>query len=410
MIYHQIPIVFILFSLAVDLLGQEVTKAEVLASVTAAANHAQQTLIDENGISRCDYNMTEGKWYPYEEPWHTGQVIYGLVEAYRTTGNADYLASARKAGDWWISLEIKDNSNLKGMLRAYHGDDAGQVIVFATVSDGTPGLYQLSKATGDKIYGEVATRAGAWMLEFMCDLPQGVCYDIVDQETGAPITEHSPFHADKKDLALYDVARPNNEGYLFFDMYQFTGSNKYRDAFITLCNSLVDRQDAFGLWMQFMPNHYNATTFHPRFNLWYAESLIKGYELTGDQRYLRAAKLTVDRYIIAQQKSGTIYYKNYLNGSYEEGSICGSSVAFTGLLMMDLLKYGMDENYQERIDLCAHWLVKNQFAEDHPDPNLAGAYLNTRVRNRKGKKWIVNRDVGTSFGLRFLSRYARERF
>ena len=403
------PLIILIWVTTCPVKAQIVTKDEVISSIIAAADYASQVVIDDEGKSRCDYNITEGKWYPYEEPWHTGQIIYGLVEAYRTTGHDAYLSTARRAGDWWASLEIKDHPHLEGMLRAYHGDDAGEVIVFATVSDGTPGLFQLTRETGDQKYAEVATRAGAWMLEFMCKLDLGVCYDIVDQKTGAPITENSPFHSNKENQTLYDVARPNNEGFLFYDMYLFTGSNKYRDAFITLCNSLVDRQDAFGLWMQFMPNHAEATSFHPRFNLWYAESLIKGYEMTKDRRYLQAAQRTVNRYLDAQQKDGTIYYKNHLDGSYDAGSICGSSVAFTGLLMMDLQSHGVaDDRYDERIDLCAKWLISNQFDDDHPDANLAGAYLNSRTRNRKGKKWMVNRDVGTAFGLRFLSRYARD--
>ena len=97
-------------------------------------------------------------------------------------------------------------------------------------------------------------------------------------------------HSDRKDQTLYDVARPNNEGFLFYDMYQFTGSKKYKDAFISLCNSLIEKQDAFGLWMHFMPNHYEVSTFHPRFNLWYAESLIKGYALNKNPLYLAAAQ------------------------------------------------------------------------------------------------------------------------
>ena len=35
--------------------------------------------------------------------------------------------------------------------------------------------------------------AGAWMLEYMCDLEAGVCYDIVDPNTGLPIKANSPF-------------------------------------------------------------------------------------------------------------------------------------------------------------------------------------------------------------------------
>ena len=53
---------------------------------------------------------------------------------------------------------------------------------------------------------------------------------------------------------------------------------------------------------------------------------------------------------------------------------------------------------------------KNRFAVDHPDPNLRGAVINIRTRHRHGKFWITQRDVGTSFGLRFLTAYYKYKF
>jgi hypothetical protein len=50
----------------------------------------------------------------------------------------------------------------------------------------------------------------------------------------------------------------------------------------------------------------------------------------------------------------------------------------------------------------------NRFSEDHPDKNIAGATINLRTRRKKGKIWITNRDVGTSFALRFLTDYYQQ--
>jgi hypothetical protein len=45
-----------------------------------------------------------------------------------------------------------------------------------------------------------------------------------------------------------------------------------------------------------------------------------------------------------------------------------------------------------------------------PDPNLRGAVLETRTRFRKGKVWITNRDIGSSFALRFLVDYMNAKY
>ena len=384
--------------------GQMTKEEQVLEALNETARYIAEVVIDENGISRCDYNLTEGIWYAYEPPWHTGQAIYALTEAYRITGNETYLERARKAGDWWVSLQITDHPKLKGMINSIHGDHAGEVIVFATMSDGSAGLYKLFEATGDRRYGDVPTEAGDWMLRNMCLLEEGVCYDNVDPVTGDVMKEDSPFWPEKEETDLYDVARPNNEGSLFLDMYAYSGNETYRDAFITLCNSLVEKQGQEGLWMDFMPNHKEEGSVHPRFNIWYAESLLDGYELTGDRRYLEAARKTGETYARFQDGAGTIYYQNYLDGRRDRSSICGSSVAFSGILWLRLREQGIT-GFDEHIERSLQWILKNRYAADHPDPNLAGAVINTRLRHRHGKLWYTQRDIGSSFGVRFLALY-----
>jgi uncharacterized protein YyaL (SSP411 family) len=379
-------------------------EALVLKALQETADHVSGVLINEEGQSKCDYNMIEGKWYDYEPPWHTGQAIYALLEANRVTGIREYLDQAIRAGNWWVSLEITDHPKLKGMVRSAHGDMAGETIVFATMSDGSAGLYRLYKATGDQRYADVPTVAGDWMLRNMCLLDEGVCYDNVDPETGEVMKENSPFWPDKKEQVLYDVARPNNEGSLFLDMYRYTGNEEYKSTFITLCNSLVDKQGPEGLWMDFMPNDKATGSVHPRFNLWYAESLIDGYELTGDTRYLEAATRTARIFSEFQEGDGTIYYQNFLDGPPDRSSVCGSAVAFSGIIWLRLREHGVS-GFDDAIELSLDWILKNRYATGHPDPNLAGAVVNTRLRHKKGKLWITQRDVGTTFGVRFLASY-----
>ena len=63
------------------------------------------------------------------------------------------------------------------------------------------------------------------------------------------------------------------------------------------------------------------------------------------------------------------------------------------------------EGLDESIELSLDWILKNRYTTDHPDPNLAGAVVNTRLRHRMDKLWFVNRDVGSTLGVRFLASY-----
>lgn len=384
----------------------EARKREILQAIHDGARYAAGTLLDADGKSRCDYQIVEGKWYDYEPPWHTGQLIYALVEAHRVTGTEAYLDAARKAGDWWTGLEIRDHPRLTGMVRAVHGDDT-PYIVFATVSDGTAGLFRLFDVTGVRRYADVPIGAGEWMMRHMWNAEYRVFYDCVDPVSGEVLKENSPFWAGKTTQTVYDVARPNNEGSLFKDMYEVTGDARHRAMFLELCESLLQYQDEHGLWMRFMPNHHADGSVHPRFNLWYAESLLEGYELTGDRRYLEAALKTARTHARFQEKDGTIYYTNYLTGPPNKNSICGSAVSFGGIIWLRLLQAGVGEEFRPHIERSVRWVLKNRYAADHPDPNLAGGFFETRVRMRRDRVWMVNRDIATSFGIRLLCDYLR---
>ncbi|MDZ7401112.1 MAG: glycoside hydrolase family 88 protein [candidate division KSB1 bacterium] len=400
-LFSVFPIVFIFIFQSALAQNETDLKNRILQAISDGANYACDVLLDENGKSRCDYNWLDGTWHDYEPPWHTGQLIYGLLEAYQVTRNSKFLAAARRAGDWWIGLEIKDHPKLKGMVRAVHGDGI-DFIVFATVSDGTAGLFKLYEVTGDRKYAEVPTRAGEWMLQNMYVRDKGVFYDSIEPITGEVMKENSPFWPEKKQQQLYDVARPNNEGSLFKDMYEFTQNEKYRQVFIELCESLVEKQGEEGLWMDFMPNHKEDGSFHPRFNLWYAESLLDGYDLTGDKRYIEAAKKTAQFYTKFQKEDGTIYYQNYLNGKSNQNSPCGSAVSFAGIIWLRLIQYGVGDEFKTNVERSLKWVLNNRFAADHPDKNLAGGFFELRTRSKDGKMWLTVRDIATAFGLRFL--------
>lgn len=390
--------------------GSDSLKTELIKAIKESANYSCNVLLDKQGKSRCDYNMITGKWEPYEPAWHTGQIIEALIDAYKITKDTTYLEFAEKAGNWWCSLQIKNNPKLNGMVNAVHGDYVGDYIIFATVTDGTPGLFDLYRITGNKKYAEVPTEAGQWMLKNMYVSKYGVFYDAINAKTGEIMKEHSPFWPNKKHQTLFDVARPNNEGYLFKDMYEYTGNETYKKVFIDLCESLLKKQGKEGLWMQFTPNNEKKGFIHPRFNLWYAESLMEGYDLTKDKRYLNAALKTLRTFQKIQRPDGTIFYINYLNGKYDDNSITGSAVAFAALLWIRAVDYGVGNEFKASIEKSFKWIMKNRFALKNPDKNVAGGILDTRMKAEHGKVSLIQRDVGTSFGLRFLAAYYNYKF
>ena len=127
--------------------------------------------------------------------------------------------------------------------------------------------------------------------------------------------------------------------------------------------------------------------------------------MTGEKKYLEAAAKVARVHAKAQQKDGTQFYEQFIDGTEpDRGSICGSAVAFSGIVWMRLSKAGYKE-FEENIQRSATWLLNNRYAADHPDPNLRGGVIETRARTKKGKIWLVNRDIATSFAVRFFADY-----
>jgi len=377
---------------------------DVRRTITELADRIASVNLDGRGMSRGDYNLVDASWSEYEPAWHTGQAVLALTRAYELTGEPRFLAAARRGADWWTSLAIDHHPVLAGMVRAVHGAGV-DAIMFATISDGTPGLFRLHDVTKHEPYAAVPTRAGEWMLQHMYHEPSRMFYDAVDPVSGEVLTRASPFWPDKTEQTLTDVARPNNEGSLFKDMFEYTGDPRYRGVFVGLCDSLVEKQGPEGLWMQFTPNDQRDGTVHPRFNLWYAESLLDGYDLTGDRRYLDAARRTARFYARHQDPDGAFHYGFKVDGTRDRRSNSGSTTALAGIVWLRLDRGDGGAEFANHIDRSLRWILRNRYPSTHPDPALAGAVQEIRTTVKDKAVRIVQRDIADAFAVRFLADY-----
>jgi hypothetical protein len=101
---------------------------------------------------------------------------------------------------------------------------------------------------------------------------------------------------------------------------------------------------------------------------------------------------------------GSFDYVQNRDGTGGSASPTGSATAFAGILWLRLRALGHRE-FDPQIHAAARWIVANRFAADHPDPNLRGTVLELRVKRDAARVVILQRDIGTSFGVRFLAAY-----
>jgi hypothetical protein len=380
------------------------TPVAVRAALASTAAAIPAVLLDHENKARGDYDWRSGRWAEYETAWHSGQAILALLEAHRHLKDPALLAAARRAGDWWVAQEIRSGP-LKGLVNAAHGDRLGSLINFTTIGNGTEGLFRLSRATGDRRYGDTATRSVRWLLANMRTPDPGLFYNIVEPGTGRIWTDRSPHHPDARPATLQQVARPNIEGSPFLDACRHSGDRRLCAAHLDLARRTAATQDENGFWMAFEPNNPETGRIHPRFNIWNAEALLRATELADDPAFEAAALKTARAMQKLMRSDGAIAYDNFLDGRVTpDSSLTGSATAFAGLLWLQMRARGHSE-FDADIDRAARWILANRFATDHPDPNLRGLVLETRTRGAAEGRRILVRDIGTSFGVRFLAAW-----
>lgn len=376
-------------------------------ALSSIGRYVGNVLITPSGMGRSDYDLMIGQWRDYEPHWHTGQHVWGLVEAWRITGDGGLLRAARRGGNWWAGTEFKSPHPLAGLVNAWHGDHIGPLINFTTISDGTPGLFALSRATGERRFASTAARSGDWLwrntrVPETVSGGEGLFYNFINPDTGRVITDFSPTHRGVTNPTITQTARPNMEGSLFKDMCLFTGEQIWCDRFIAQARAALARQGANGLWMDFEPNNPATGDVHPRFNIWNAEALMEAFTLTGDRAFLEGAARTGRFMASVQRPDGAIFYNLKSDGTFRRDSITGSATAFSGILWLRLRDAGVS-GFDTNIERSLAWVLTNRFPANHPDPNLRGAVLETRVRVVDGATRIAIRDIASAFSLRFLA-------
>lgn len=395
-------------------------QAVVAQALREIAAHSEAVLITPSGMVRAEYDPETGTWADYEPAWHTGQMIWGLLAAGGALGEPRLIGTARRAGDWWAAQEFQPPHPFAGLIDAWHGGRFGRLLNWTTISDGTPGLFVLSRMTGDPRYAEAASRSGAWLwanTRVPKEIPgaEGLFYNFFDAGRGVVLTDWNP-HTQGPDYdaalaarlgapPITQLARPNIEGFLFADMCRFRSEPLWCERFLEQARLALARQSPDGLWMAFEPNDAASGRVHPRFNLWNGEALLEAYALSGDRAFLEAAARTARFYQGVAAPDGAIAYTLYQDGRADPvQGVAGSAVAFHGLLMLRLKDYGYAE-FEHDIARAADWVLTNRYRGDHADPNLRGGVPDTRVRKGRG---IVQRDLGASFGMRFLALYLRD--
>jgi uncharacterized protein YyaL (SSP411 family) len=221
----------------------------------------------------------------------TGQIVFGLIEAHRLSGQDNYLQGAVRAGNWLVNVQ-----DTEGMWRrfSYHN------IPHSYYTRVAWGLAQLGKYTGDHSYSEAACRNIDWALTQQ--LENGWFKSAGFTESG----HRTPF----THTIAYTI-----EGVLE------TGDCLHRTDYVKAAMRSAESLLQIGKAGFYHGTYDNSWRSNARYSCLTGSAQIAGiflrlHEITCDNRYLTAAQ-EINHYVSrCQETRGASQTRGAISGSY----------------------------------------------------------------------------------------------
>lgn len=228
--------------------------------------------------------------------FNTGQICFGLVEAYRRTGDSRYATAARGAADWLVAVQEADGAwrrhTFKNRKTTYTSRVAWALLEVASIVPYDPTTDDVDR------YREAARANLEWVVERQ---RSNGWFDRAAFTSGGDPFLHTIAYTIRgllegglalDDAALVEAARRSAD--VLLDLQAETGV--LRGAF---------DPDWNGTWYYCLPGNAQMA------NVW-----LRLYETTGEERYRTAAAETVTFLKAHQALSGPAEIRGALAGSY----------------------------------------------------------------------------------------------
>ncbi|UCH10225.1 MAG: hypothetical protein JSU61_13675 [Fidelibacterota bacterium] len=316
------------------------------------------------GVIKGEYDTKSRQWKLYGPFWHTGQAVRLLLQAYRMEGDEKNLRSALLGGEYMIRDQCMDERDAK-FYGFIHGAQAQQSNT-ASQLEGFAALYDLHAVTQDAMWLERFHLAVDWVAKNLYLEGEGLFYN--------------GYSAVKDELAPVEKSRPTNDDAIFWLAYQHFEDPVYLDIFREVSVRLLRDEDPPGNWMLYRPcfpeSFEGRGSIHARHAWWWGYPMLQAYNAFQDDKYLEAGIRAGDWYIRNSNLDGGYYYHTTREGhNHLSFDFSTSAVGCAVIMWCDLWQRLGDDKYRDAIQRALGFLLRAQFRQDVPDPNLRGAFF-----------------------------------
>jgi len=221
----------------------------------------------------------------------TGQILFGLIEAHRATGEAKYLKSAIKAADWLVI-----NQDPEGVWRHYTYHN----IPHAYYTRVAWGLAELGNYTDTSRYRDAARRNVDWTLGQQLANGWFNSAGFTEMEHRAPYTH----------TIAYTIEGVLETGISLARRDYVDAATHGADALLGLCSGGMFRGRYDSAWCS--RARFTCLTGNAQI----AVIFLRLWEIRGDSKYLSAAR-EINRFsCLCQQTEGAPQVRGAISGSY----------------------------------------------------------------------------------------------
>lgn len=277
-------------------------------------------------------------------PEKTGYIIPTLFDAANCGGGADLRTRAIELADWEIEIQMPSGAAVAGTV-----DYPATPAVFST-GQVMLGWFRALRETGDARYGDALERAARFLVS-------------VQGPSGAFVKSNSHF------AWRWCTTYNSRVGWALLQYGAIGGRTEYAEAGIRNLDHTIGLQRDNG-W--FADNCLSNPAAPLTQTICHAmEGLLGGYDVTGDERYLRGVRLAADHFIGCVDNNGRLRGRldaNWRN-AVEWDALTGS--AQLSALLFRLHAIAPDERYRKTASRLLRFLKSTQNCES-TDPGLRG--------------------------------------
>lgn len=337
--------------------AEEAIASSKLAAEWLMNSGIQVTAPGENFGGFNSWFDTETRKYPYIYSEITGYGISTMLFLYRNTGNPECLRRAEMAADYIISKAIAKNGGL--LTRSYYDK-------LREAHDSFESQLIFAFDTGMVLNGmsKLAMLSGKDRYRECSEKLASFLMETMQRNDGTFYAAYdgkteSPVDSAEK-WSTQSGSFHAKLGVGLYNMSELTGEDKYLRAATRACNAALEFQQESGRFISFSDNR--GTHMHP--HCYTGEGLLFIGTKTGNMKYVEAARKATEWALGNQLEDGGIP-SAYMHGKLDQNQR-SDTLAQALRLGMLLKKMGqLDDSASQRMSRLKNRLIKFQYAGEN---------------------------------------------